>query len=236
MSAPEPTAVDPAFRPSDYTAALLQLLLARPEWARDARVLDVGCGSGVLLAAAGSLGASLLCGVDIEADAVAASARLLSTQGLDAEVELFQGDLFAPVRGRRFDLVLANLPHFPMRPAGVDDRLPSWSSGGGDGRALLDRFLAELDRQLSPGGQALLVHNAFVDLERTRARAAFHGLRVELADRVLVPLPPAKLERMTAALLAREAGHSIHLFGPHAFGEVHVLSLGSSGAEPAGSP
>ncbi len=164
-----------AFRPSDYTAALLRLLELRQDWVRGAHVLDVGCGSGVLLAAAGALGAAAVCGVDIEADAVAASARLLATLDLEGEVETHRGDLFAPVRGRRFDLILANLPHFPMEPAQIDGRLPSWSSGGADGRALLDRFIANVGGHLALNGRAVVAHNAFVDLEATRTTAGRQG-------------------------------------------------------------
>lgn len=214
-----------AFRPTDYSAALLRVLQLRKEWVRGARVLDVGCGSGVLLAAAGTLGAAAVCGVDIEADAVAASARLLATLDLAGEVETHHGDLFGPVRGRRFDLILANLPHFPMAPAEIDGRLSTWSSGGTDGRRLLDHFIADLGGHLARDGRAVLAHNAFVDLAATRAAAGRWGLRASVADTLLVPLPPAKLARMTPAILRREAGRSIHRFGPHAFGEVHVVAI-----------
>ena len=225
MSSPDHPPAETAFRPSDYTAAILRLLLLREAWVRGARVLDVGCGSGVLLAAAGALGATELCGVDIEADAVAASARLLETLDLESEVEIRQGSLFEPIRGRCFDLILANLPHFPMKPAQIDGRLPSWSYGGTDGRALLDRFIANLSDHLAPYGRAVLVHNAFIDLEATRTAAGRQGLQVSVADTVLVPLPPAKLARMTPAILRRESGRSIHRFSTYAFGEVHVLTM-----------
>ncbi len=48
---------------------------------------------------------------------------------------------------------------------------------------------------------------------------------MKVADTVLVPLPPAKLARMTPAILRRESGRSIHRFGTYAFGEVHVLAI-----------
>jgi release factor glutamine methyltransferase len=222
---PDRPSPEAAFRPSDYTAALLRLLLLRQEWVRGARVLDVGCGSGVLLAAAGALGAAAVCGVDIEAAAVAASARLLATLDFDGDVETHHGYLFDPVRRRRFDLILANLPHFPMEPAPIDGRLPSWSCGGVDGRALLDPFIANVRSHLARRGRAVLLHNAFVDLEATRTAAGRQGLQVSVAASVLVPLPPAKLARMTPAILQRESGRSIHRFGTYDFGEVHVLAI-----------
>jgi release factor glutamine methyltransferase len=225
VSAPDHPPNERAFRPSDYTASLLRVLLLRHEWVRGARVLDVGCGSGVLLAAAGALGAAAVCGVDIEADAVAASAQLLGTLDLEGKVETHHGDLFEPVRGRRFDLILANLPHFPMRPAQVDGRLPSWSSGGADGRVLLDRFIADINDHLALDGRAVVAHNAFVDVEVTRTAAGRQGLQVRVVDTVMVPLPRAKLTRMTPAILRRESGRSIHRFGTYAFGKVHVLAI-----------
>ena len=41
----------PALRPSEYTAALIQVLQANKEFIKGARVLDVGSGSGIVLAA-----------------------------------------------------------------------------------------------------------------------------------------------------------------------------------------
>ena len=59
-----------ALRPSEYTAALIQVLHARADSVRGAKVLEIGSGSGVVLAALGELGAASLCGIDIEEDAV----------------------------------------------------------------------------------------------------------------------------------------------------------------------
>jgi release factor glutamine methyltransferase len=226
VSAPDLPVGEPAFWPSQYTAALLHVLRLHAEWVRGARVLEIGCGSGVLLAAAGTLGAAALCGVDVEPAAVAATRRLLQGLDPDAEVEVHQGDLFAPVDGRRFDLIVANLPHFPMETAALGDRLPSWSSGGADGRSLLDPFVAGLGGHLTPSGRAVIAHNAFVDLDATKTAASRQGLRVGVAATVLVDLPPPKLARMTPGVLRREAGRSIHLYGGLAFGEILVLTIG----------
>ena len=58
-------------RPSEYTAALIQVLQAEAASVRGATVLEIGSGSGVVLAAVAALGAATVCGIDIEQDAVA---------------------------------------------------------------------------------------------------------------------------------------------------------------------
>ena len=108
----------PSFRPSEYTAALIQVLRIRADWIRGAKTLELGSGSGVVLAAMGALGAATLCGIDIESDAVIAGALLLQHLGHRANAELHQGDMWMPVGCRRFDLIAANLPQFPMEPQG----------------------------------------------------------------------------------------------------------------------
>ena len=232
MPASRPVAVPPvpievrALRPSDYTAALVQVLRAEAGRIRGARALDVGCGSGVILAVLGDLGAAHLCGIDIEKAAVDVSARLLGELGFGALAELHHGDLWGPVAGRRFDLVVANLPHFPMQPAAIDGRPPTWSAGGADGRRLLDPFLAGLAEHLESGGRAVITHNAFDDLERSRELAAAEGLSLRVVLTTLVYIAPEKLARMTPEVLRAAEGRTIHRHGPHSFGEVHIVEIG----------
>jgi SAM-dependent methyltransferase len=217
-----------ALRPSEYTAALIQMLRARAAWVRAANALEIGSGSGVVLAALGALGAASLCGVDIESEAVAAGALLLHGLGHRGNVEMCHGDMWLPVIGRRFDLVAANLPHFPMEADEFVGRLPSWSSGGPDGRRLLDRFLLGLAAHLAPGGRAIITHNAFVDLELTRVMLAQDGLALRLAMTVLVHIACEKLALMTRSIRCSEEGRSIYCYGPYAFAEMHIIEIGAA--------
>jgi methylase of polypeptide subunit release factors len=219
----------PSLRPSEYTATLIAALRSRPECVRGARVLEIGSGSGTVLAALGTMGASALCGVDIEQDAIDASSRLLERLDLDATVELHRGDMWLPVAGRRFDLIVANLPHFPMEePVRVAGRLPTWSSGGADGRWLLDPFIEGLPVHLAPGGHAFLNHNAFVGVERSRAIATEHGLSFAIVMTVLVYIDEEKLAGMTSRVLEAEQGRSLHRYGPYTFGEMHIVEIGAA--------
>jgi release factor glutamine methyltransferase len=230
-----PAVIRPELRPSEYTGALIAALRARAAWARGAAALEIGFGSGVVLAALGGLGAEALCGVDIEAEAVAETTALLAALGLGRRAELHRGDMWQPLRGRRFDLIAANLPHFPMTPAaavaGPGGRLPSWSSGGADGRLLLDAFLDGLGPHLAAGGRAVLTHNAFVGLDRTRGAVERCGLSLRVASTTMVAIPADKLERMPPCVLrAAERDGTVERYGPHAFGLVHVVEIGAAGS------
>jgi release factor glutamine methyltransferase len=89
-----------AMRPSEYTSALIQALRSEPERVRGKHVLEIGSGSGVVLAVLGTLGAASVCGIDIEQDAVEAGSRLLAGLGHDNS-EFHRGDMWRPVSGRR---------------------------------------------------------------------------------------------------------------------------------------
>ena len=216
-----------ALRPSEYTAALIQVLHARASWARDADALEIGCGSGVVLAALGALGAASLCGIDIENEAVVSSSLLLRELDYRDNFEFHRGDMWQPIAGRRFDLVAANLPHFPMEPHEIGCRLPSWSSGGADGRALLDRFLEGVPAHLAPGGRAVMTHNGFLDLDLSRSIVEQSGLSLRIAQTVLVCISSEKLALMTRDILFAEEGRSIYRYGSYAFGEMHIVEIGS---------
>ncbi len=225
----KPSPAVAALRPSEYTAALVQAIRAEPSRVRGARVLEIGCGSGVILAVLGDLGAVSLCGVDIEQDAIATGRSLLGELGHDAEIH--QGDMWQPVAGRRFDLVVANLPHFPMDHFEVAGRLATWSSGGIDGRELLDPFLEGLADHFNANGRALITHNAFVDVGRSRQVLRRHGLVMHIVRTVLVHVANEKIDLMTPSILKAEEGRSIHRYGPHVFADMHIVEIASAGAQ-----
>ena len=221
-----------ALRPSEYTAALIQVLQSKP-YVRGATVLEIGSGSGVVLAALAELGAASLCGIDIEEDAVTSGMLLLAELGHGEVAEFYLGDMWLPVLGRRFDLIVANLPHFPMERSPMErsdmpGRLPTWSAGGIDGRALLDPFLDGLRGHLKADGRAIITHNGFVGLDRSREILAGHGLELKVALTTLVYIPDEKLARMSRGVLVAEDGRAIRRYGPYAFGEMHIVEIAES--------
>ena len=230
LNIPRAPAVVPSvdlLRPSEYTAVLIQALRSKPERVRGARVLEMGCGSGVVLAALGALGASGLCGVDVEHDAIEQASKLLDTLGYGHIAEFYRGDMWRPVTGRSFDLVVANLPQFPTDFKTFSGRFPSWSWGGTDGRDMLDRFLGGLANHLGPGGSAVITHNAFVGLERSCDIVQNRDLAVRVVKTTMLHISGEKLALMTGSVLRDEMDRSIYRYGPYAFGEMHIVEIGA---------
>jgi release factor glutamine methyltransferase len=109
----------------------------------------MGTGSGVGAVFAARAGYRVLA-VDINPEAVRCASMNVLLNRLEAQVEVRQGDLFAPVADERFDLVLFNPPFYRGIPRGALDH--AWR-----GLDVFERFAAGLPAALAPAGRALLV-------------------------------------------------------------------------------
>ena len=176
------------YRAESDTQMLIDVM-RRGGFASGRDVLDIGTGSGALAVAAASAGAASVTAVDLSLRSVVAT--WLNSRMHGAPVTVHRGDLFSPVAGRRFGLVVANPPYVPA----PTDSLPRhrkarcWDAGP-DGRALLDRICAGVADVLTPDGTVLLVHSGVCDAEATV------GLTAEVLDRATVPFGPVMRERI----------------------------------------
>lgn len=91
----------------ETTCSCLEILENLPE-VRGAKLLDLGCGTGILSIAALKLGAASACCIDIEQSAVDACRRNGTMNGVDDRIQHFCGTLDILAEGD-FDLVLANI-------------------------------------------------------------------------------------------------------------------------------
>jgi ribosomal protein L3 glutamine methyltransferase len=125
------------------------------------RVLDLCTGSGCLaVLAAMRFPNAAVDAVDISADALAVAARNVAEHGLEQRISLHQGDLFGPVRGARYDLVVSNPPY--VDAAGMAALPPECRhepalalDGGTDGIAIVRRIIDNAGRHLT-GNAGLL--------------------------------------------------------------------------------
>ena len=132
----------------------------------DSEVLDLGTGSGVCAIFA-ARHARRVVAVDINPAAVHCAGINANLNHLEHRIDVRHGDLFAPVRGERFDLIVFNPPF--LRAVPRNDRDRAWRSTD-----VAERFAAGLGIHLKPGGCALIVLSTFGDggvfLEQLRQR------------------------------------------------------------------
>ena len=213
------------WRPSEYTAFLLHTLETEVRHLVHGTVLEIGVGSGAVLAALGGLGADRLVGTDIDHDALTQAATLLGEVGQAAE--LLVGDLWTPLAGRRFDLIVANPPQFATIAPAYPGRPPSWSQGGPDGRSVMNSLLRGLGRHLAPGGHAILAHNAFLGTAATAQLLAEQGLAMRRVASALMPLAPEKRAVMTPAVLDGAGPDTVRRLGKYTFIAADILDISS---------
>ena len=148
-------------------------------------VLDLCTGTGALAVTAARAGADVLA-VDVSRRAilnVRLNARLNGVR-----VRAVEGDLWAPLGSRRFDLVVSNPPYLPgsATPRG---RARAWDAGP-DGRSLLDRICAGAAGHLRPGGRLLLMQSSLAGVGLSELALEAAGLRTRVVSQVEGPLGP----------------------------------------------
>jgi carbamoyltransferase len=126
------------------------VLLANALPDEDGDVLDLCTGTGVQ-ALRTARTARRVVGIDIGRRAVALARCNARLNGLE-NVVFRSGNLYAPVHGERFDLIVAN-PPFVAGP----QRGPAYHSGGPFGDRVLKRIVTGLPMHLRPGGRALMI-------------------------------------------------------------------------------
>jgi len=171
------------------------------------RVLDVGCGTGVIGLRMLAAGASEAIGVDQDPRAVACASANAARMGR-SNYRAERGDLFSD---GRFDRVVFNAPWMPEAPRTRLDRAV-FDEGG----AIVRRFLAGVRDHLTPDGRAwLIVSDLPVRLglrppDELRAEIAAAGLEVvQLHER---PASHKKTRRTDDPLHAARAGERVQLW------------------------
>jgi ribosomal protein L3 glutamine methyltransferase len=134
-------------------------LLPHPE--AITRVLDLCTGSACLAILAAKLFPnSVIDAVELSPEALEVAKVNVTNHKVQDRINLFQGDLFEPVKGRTYDLIIANPPY--VTSAEVADFPPEYAAepvlahlGGTDGMDLVRDIIAEAGAHLNPGGGLL---------------------------------------------------------------------------------
>ena len=121
-------------------------------------VLDLCTGSGCLAVLAATLFPdAVVDAVDLSGDALEVAERNVTEHGFGDRITLHKGDLFAPLKGRRYDLIITNPPYVDAEAmANLPPEYrhePAMALGSGeDGLNIVRRILKEAPKYLNPGG------------------------------------------------------------------------------------
>ncbi|WP_028219478.1 50S ribosomal protein L3 N(5)-glutamine methyltransferase [Paraburkholderia oxyphila] len=117
--------------------------------------------------------------VDLSAPALEVAARNVHEHGLDERISLFEGDLYAPLPERRYDVIITNPPY--VNAESMKSLPPEYRhepemalAGGVDGMDIVRRIIGEARNWLTDDG-VLVVE---IGNERAHVEAAFGGLEL----------------------------------------------------------
>ena len=94
---------------------------------------------------------------DVNPTAVELMKENAKIHGVDYRLEVFEGDMFSPIKGRRFDFIVSNPPYIPENfwerlPPEVRREGREALIGGEKGYEFYERFAKEVPRHLKGGG------------------------------------------------------------------------------------
>lgn len=163
-------------------------------------VLDLCTGSGCLaILAALRFPKAEIDGVELSKDALAVARKNVTAHRLKTRIRLLRGDLFAPVKGTRYDLIVANPPYVDKKgmaslPPECRHEPQMAFDGGSDGLSLIRRILDEAGRHLKRhGGLLCEVGRCRPALERAYPSAKFLWLDTEASEGEVFWLDAAQL-------------------------------------------
>ena len=145
-------------------------------------VLEIGTGSGIVAMYASKL-TDKVTATDINFDAITVAEENFKNNDID-NIELLFGNLFEPVKNRKFDVILFNTPYLPTEEGEVIDSNLNYAFDGGlNGRKVIDLFLNEVKNHLNDGGIVQLIQSSFSDNDETLNRLDELGFIAEIAKK-----------------------------------------------------
>ncbi len=152
-------------------------------------VLDLCTGSGCLaILAALAFPSAAVDAVDLSAEALAVAKRNVAEHGLEGRITLFKGDLFKPLKNKKYDLIISNPPYvdapaMKALPPEYRHEPVMALAAGKDGLDIVRRILKEAPAHLTPNGGLLCeIGQGRVRLEDEYPQLEFLWLDSEMSE------------------------------------------------------
>ena len=158
------------------------------------RVLEIGCGLGLVAVMAAKAGAAVVA-TDVVPEAVETTRLNALVNGVEVDTRV--GDCYAPVAGERFDLVCSNPPQMPTPPGrSRTDAVAAADNGGVDGWEILDRVIDGAAEHLHPHGRVVFTIFGFLGRKRAFAKLERCGFQPSIVATEVQSFPRIGFERL----------------------------------------
>lgn len=151
------------FHPRYFTSTKLLLNWVKESEIKGKRVLELGCGSGVVSLTAALKGA-IVTSSDI--NPIAIDNLIGNAKTNSVELKVIQSDLFDEISNQTFDVILINPPFYPKNPEKVEDNM--WFCGA-DFQYFKKLFQQLIDR--NENGEILMTLSDDCDFEHIQQLA-----------------------------------------------------------------
>lgn len=143
-------------------------------------VLEIGTGTGIIAMYASKITDDITV-TDINFDAVELADHNFRQNNIE-NIEILFGNLFEPVKNRKFDVILFNTPYLPTENGDViNDNLNYAFDGGLNGRKVIDKFLDEVKNHLNDHGKVQIIQSSLSNNDETLRRLDELGFISEIA-------------------------------------------------------
>lgn len=162
--------------PAEDSFLLAENLAIRP----GDSVLEIGTGTGIVAMYASKITDKITV-TDINFDAVELAEHNFKKNGIE-NIEILFGNLFEPLKNRKFDVILFNTPYLPTENGDViDDNLNYAFDGGLNGRKVIDKFLDEVKNHLNEKGIVQIIQSSLSGNKETLKKLDELGFISEIA-------------------------------------------------------
>jgi release factor glutamine methyltransferase len=195
---------DKVFKPTTTSRCLADLIDVQP----GQHALDLGCGVGPLAIAMAMRGAERVVAIDVMEQACEIARRNVILNQVEDTVEVRCGDLFAPVRDEKFDVIVNDVSGMADPVARVSPWYPyPVPTGGTDGTEPTVRMLRNAAAHLKKGGKLYfpVISLASADIIIRVATECFGGNLDLLADKQ-IPFAPEFYDNIDFLASLRERG------------------------------
>ena len=170
------------FHPGMYnTSSYFVKSISNANIRSDDKVLDLGTGSGVGAVFAAQFSEHVVA-TDINPIAVRCAKINALLNGFDDRIDVKLGDLFEPVEGKKFDLILYTPPFYLGKPV---DRFEIAFKGGEKDEHVCYKFFSSVANYLTSSGRVRMLWSTIADfpeMENELVKNGLEILKVEQSD------------------------------------------------------